>query len=117
MTGKAAYVVSEARKPRSGKHHCHWPGCERAVPPSMWGCRKHWGMLPMDLRRAIWKFFEPGQEITKTPSRAYVEVARQVQEWIRDHGEKADVREGLDGLAARLGDGTPLDEPAQMRLL
>jgi hypothetical protein len=82
MTDKAAYVLSEARKGPAGKHHCHWPGCERAVPPSMWGCRKHWGMLPYRLRQRIWRFFEPGQEISKRPSREYVAVAQEVQEWI-----------------------------------
>jgi hypothetical protein len=78
---KVEYVRERMRKPSSG-HHCHWPGCSRKVPPAVWGCREHWYMLPADLRRRIWNSFNPGQEITKTPSREYVEAAQAVQAWI-----------------------------------
>ena len=63
-------------------HTCHWPGCEREVPPAMWGCREHWFKLPKPLRDAIWKEYRHGQEITKTPSARYLAVAVIVQEWI-----------------------------------
>ena len=63
-------------------HKCHWPGCPREVPPAMWGCKPHWFRLPADLRRLVWAAYHPGQEITKTPSAAYVTVARLVQNWI-----------------------------------
>lgn len=66
-------------------HHCHWPGCDRQVKPSVWGCRPHWYALPQGLRNKIWATFKPGQEESKTPSRAYVAVAREVQEWIAGH--------------------------------
>jgi hypothetical protein len=52
------------------------------VAPRLWGCRKHWYMLPKKLRDAIWNAYVPRQEITKTPSPAYIQVAREVQEWI-----------------------------------
>lgn len=61
------------------KHTCHWPGCERAVPPAMWGCLEHWFRLPKRLRDAVWAAYVPGQEITKTPSPEYLAVAREVQ--------------------------------------
>jgi hypothetical protein len=71
------------KKPLPGHDHtCHWPGCTKQVPPKLWGCREHWFMLPPPFRRAIWKHYVPGQEIRKDPSRAYIETARQVQEWI-----------------------------------
>lgn len=57
------------------KHICHWPTCESSVPPKMWGCRKHWFMLPKAIRDAIWLTYKPGQEITKTPSENYLKVA------------------------------------------
>lgn len=63
-------------------HHCHWPSCDVEVPAALWGCKKHWFALPKNLRDAIWRTYRPGQEITKTPSKAYLEVAREVQEWI-----------------------------------
>ena len=65
------------------KHTCHWPGCPKAVPPAMWGCKTHWFKLPKRLRDAIWKTYVPGQEITKTPSAAYMRVAYEVRHWIR----------------------------------
>lgn len=79
---KAAYVRSA---PNTGDHHCHWPGCTRRVKPAMWGCRAHWYLLPLSLRTRIWRAFKPGQEISKTPSTSYVEVAREVRAWIVEH--------------------------------
>jgi hypothetical protein len=81
---KADYVRSEMRRDPAG-HHCHWPGCDKAVPAAVWGCKKHWYMLPPNLRGKIWVNFSPGQEQSKTPSRNYVEVAREVREWIYEN--------------------------------
>jgi hypothetical protein len=66
-------------------HACHWPGCRREVPPAMWGCKSHWFMLPKYLRDAIWRTYVPGQEITKTPSREYLDAADNVQQWIKNN--------------------------------
>lgn len=49
----------------------------------MWGCKPHWFRLPKHLRDRIWATYRPGQEITKTPSAAYVAAAKDVQDWIR----------------------------------
>ena len=68
-------------------HTCHWPGCQRRVPPKMWGCRTHWFALPKHLRDAIWRNYRPGQESDKRPSASYVEAARRVQDWIRANAE------------------------------
>jgi hypothetical protein len=77
---KVDYVLKQGQ---TRDHHCHWPGCEKSVPPAMWGCRKHWFKLPVVLRNKIWLTYEPGQEVDGTPSHAYVKVALEVQEWIR----------------------------------
>lgn len=53
------------------------------VAPKLWGCKKHWFMLPAGLRAKIWAAYVPGQEITKTPSAAYIAVAQEVQQWIK----------------------------------
>lgn len=66
-------------------HHCHWPGCEKQVPPAMWGCYQHWMKLPKYLRDKVWAAYRSGQEVTLTPSREYLAVAREVQQWIRDN--------------------------------
>lgn len=80
---KADYVRSQGQ---TRNHHCHWPGCTRQVPPAMWGCRPHWFKLPEALRTRIWRAYQPGQEIAGTPSRAYIEAAREVHAWIHAHG-------------------------------
>jgi hypothetical protein len=66
------------------EHTCHWPGCDKPVPPAMWGCRRHRFRLPKHLRDRIWATYRPGQEITKTPSAAYIQAAKHVQDWIRN---------------------------------
>lgn len=71
-------------------HHCHWPGCDQQVPPAKWGCMRHWYMLPMYLRNKIWAAYKPGQEDTQSPSRKYVEVAREVRAWITSHTSNSD---------------------------
>lgn len=63
-------------------HKCHWPECQKEVPPKMWGCSPHWFKLPPFLRALVWKSYSPGQEITKTPSTEYITVAKAVQAWI-----------------------------------
>ncbi|ABQ68559.1 hypothetical protein Swit_2200 [Rhizorhabdus wittichii RW1] len=78
---KADYVRGQAPL-GAGNHHCHWTGCAAKVPPAMWGCRKHWYMLPADIRNRIWRTFRPGQEIAKTPSAEYVTAAREARDWI-----------------------------------
>lgn len=79
---KARYVI---RQGQTRKHHCHWPGCAKQVPPAIWGCKPHWYAIPEALRTRIWRTFQPGQEKTMTPSREYVLAARAVQEWIREN--------------------------------
>lgn len=82
MNPKLAHVrAAQQTRP----HTCHWPGCQTPVPPAMWGCRKHWFTLPKALRDAIWRTYSVGQEERGDPSAAYLEAARAVQEWIKDH--------------------------------
>jgi hypothetical protein len=69
-------------------HTCHWPDCPVEVPPRMWGCKRHWFMLPKTLRDRIWATYRPGQEITKDPSDEYVKAAMDVQRWIRRYEEQ-----------------------------
>lgn len=64
-------------------HTCHWPTCKKAVAPKLWGCVTHRYFLPKRLRDKIWNTYVPGQEIRKDPSAAYLEVAQEVQAWIK----------------------------------
>lgn len=58
-------------------HHCHATGCTVAVPPMMWGCRRHWFMVPKPIRDRIWATYRPGQCDDWQPSAAYCEAARE----------------------------------------
>ena len=55
---------------------------------------KHFGVTatghPKHLRDRIWATYRPGQEITKTPSPAYLEAAREVQAWIKERAAKGE---------------------------
>ncbi len=82
---KADYVRSQGQ---TRSHHCHWPGCSKQVPPAMWGCKVHWFKLPLALRNKVWATYVPGQEVSMTPSDAYLEVADEVQRWITENGER-----------------------------
>lgn len=66
-------------------HTCHWPGCNRHVPPKLWGCRTHWFLIPRNLRDRIWATYRPGQEMDKNPSAEYIKAANAVQEWIIEY--------------------------------
>lgn len=79
---KADYVRGQGQ---TRNHHCHWPGCEKQVPPAMWGCKPHWLRLPWALRNKIWATYVPGQEINGTPSEAYLQAAAEVQAWIQNN--------------------------------
>lgn len=83
---KLAHVFREANKARHRDHTCHWPGCGRQVPPALWGCREHWFRLPTRLRDAIWAAYRPGQEVEGDPSEGYLQVVREVREWIAKNG-------------------------------
>lgn len=81
---KKQYVKAQ---PQTRAHTCHWPGCNRQVPPAMWGCKKHWFALPKYLRDRIWATYRPGQEKDLDVSREYLDVADEVQKWIAAHEE------------------------------
>lgn len=83
VSAKVAYVKSQSQ---TRNHECHWTGCTTQVPPALWGCKKHWYRLPMDLRNKIWATYRPGQEKSLDPSSEYLDAADQVQDWIRKFG-------------------------------
>lgn len=86
MSGMRATIDAHNRAP---KHRCHWPSCDRQVPPRMWGCSEHWFRLPKRLRDRIRATYRPGQEIDKRPSAAYLDAADEAQSWIRAQGGAA----------------------------
>lgn len=85
VSAPARYEMSQ-RPTRD--HKCHWPSCDRQVPPAMWGCETHWFMLPKSLRDRVWSTYRPGQERDMSPSEEYLAVANEVQRWIREHAPR-----------------------------
>ena len=57
-------------------HHCHATGCNVPVPPEMWGCRKHWFMVPKSIRDRIWATYRQGQCDDMNPGDSYLQAAR-----------------------------------------
>lgn len=80
-TTKAEYVRSQGQ---TRAHTCHWPGCTKQCPPAAWGCKAHWYALPLGLRSRLWGAYVPGQEIKGNPSEKYLEVAKEIEAWIKN---------------------------------
>lgn len=55
-------------------HVCHALKCNVPVPPEMLMCRKHWFMVPKNLRDEVWRTYRQGQEITKDPTGYYLDA-------------------------------------------
>ena len=55
-------------------HHCHAHGCETPCEPARFCCPKHWYSLRDEMKRAIWREYRNGQELTKTPTTRYLAV-------------------------------------------
>ncbi len=64
-------------------HKCHATDCSRSVSPKMLMCRKHWYMVDKPLRDKVWEEYQPGQEINKNPTYAYLLAAEAAIECVR----------------------------------
>jgi len=73
-------------------HHCHATACKTEVPPEMLMCRKHWYMVPRELRMRVWATYRRGQCDDWKPSGAYCEAAKAAVIAVADkEGIEADV--------------------------
>lgn len=45
----------------SPEHHCHALGCKSACPPEYLMCGHHWRMVPMPLKRNVYRHYRAGQ--------------------------------------------------------
>lgn len=57
-------------------HRCHARNCALLVPPGLLMCRRHWYMVPTELRRAVWSTYRVGQCDDRRPSREWLEAAK-----------------------------------------
>lgn len=62
--------------PGSDQHTCHAKTCTTEVPPAVFMCRLHWGLVPAPMREAITALYQPGQEVNKRPSDEYLAIAK-----------------------------------------
>lgn len=85
-------------------HKCEWPGCEIDVPPKLWGCEKHWRMLPLQLRYKINNIYDTGAS-----SIQHTEAANQIREWIRRYESYRETREARPEKQSK--DATRRDKP------
>ncbi|HYE79251.1 MAG TPA: hypothetical protein VEI97_14805 [bacterium] len=88
------------------QHKCHAYDCQTPVPPRMWGCRKHWAMVPKHLQRLLWSVYREGQEARKDATTDYRLVAGAVRNAVaaaegRITWERAQT--GVDRMAASVG--------------
>jgi hypothetical protein len=60
----------------TAEHTCHAKGCQVRTKPKMLMCLRHWRMVPRAIQAEVWDAYVPGQEISKTPTREYLAVAR-----------------------------------------
>ena len=67
---------------RLGQHTCHARNCKTPVPPKKFMCRKHWFMLPKEMRDKVWALYRPGQERSKDPSMEYLNHAMECINYI-----------------------------------
>lgn len=74
--------MSEATTGRP--HRCHAVGCETEIPPRLFMCLKHWRMVPKRMQAGVWATYRPGQEITKTPSPAYLQMAGEAIRYVAE---------------------------------
>jgi len=56
-------------------HRCHARCCMVAVKPEMLMCKRHWFMVPLHIRRAVWDTYRQGQCDDKSPSREWHSAA------------------------------------------
>jgi len=78
---------------KSAVHCCAWPGCTRAVPVRLWGCKEHWYMLPRELRERILAAHRPGQTAATWSAEyraAVSDAARFAEALVAVTGERAE---------------------------
>lgn len=65
------------------EHHCHAFQCRTVVSPAMFMCKRHWFMLPLRMRNAVWREYRPGQEERKVAvTEAYLRVTDEAENYV-----------------------------------
>lgn len=67
------------------RHNCHWIDCTTIVPPSLWGCTKHFLLLPKPIRDELQRTYSPEDEEKHRPSPEYLKALAAAQNWMRHY--------------------------------
>lgn len=87
------------------KHHCHAIECTVPVPPELLCCKRHWFMVPVELRIPVLRTYRRGQCHDKRPSPAYCEAAANAIEHIaRREGKSEESIMRMRGAYLKLGE-------------
>ena len=76
------------------RHTCHAPQCSAETAPRHLMCPACWSLVSEPAKAEVWKYYRPGQERDKKPSRLWLAAAMEA---------KADVMDarGFDGSGYR----------------
>lgn len=64
------------RDQRAAPHVCHADGCQTAIAPRFFMCRRHWHRLAREHQEAILAHYGPGQERDKRATLEYLAAAK-----------------------------------------
>lgn len=80
-------------------HRCHAIDCTVVVPPRMLLCRRHWAMVPAELRAPVERHYRRGQCDDRRPSAAWVAAAARARAHVARVEGKERAAAYLDGVA------------------
>ena len=73
-------------------HNCAAIGCTARIGPRLLMCRRHWMMLPLNLRSAVWEAYRDSRQHTAGPiPRAFTVAVANAQNWLVEHEHGEDV--------------------------
>lgn len=81
------------------KHNCAASRCPERVAPSILMCKKHWYMVPRDIRMRVLRSYQPGQEKVgwSATTAEYQDAVRAAIEAVAiKEGHKPDPMEGTN---------------------
>lgn len=71
---------------------CRWPGCKTLVTYDMWGCKRHWFVLPKEIRDGIRSAYEDTNFTKLSEHFNLLRGAHQAaQDWIAANTVNSDV--------------------------
>jgi len=70
------------------KHRCHVPDCDVETRPEMLMCKKHWNLVPLQLRLWVNRTYRDGQCNDKKVSKEWLTASRRAIDSVRPQRAK-----------------------------